>query len=41
MEREKRKDNKGPLVYWYKPIPAVDEGIAPPFLGKIRKMDKF
>ena len=41
MERKERKNDKGPLVYWYKPVPAMDERIAPPILGKVDVLDKF
>ena len=41
MEREERKNDKGPLVDWYKSVPTIDEGVAPPFLGKVNGPNKF
>ena len=35
MERKEGKDDEGPFVNWYKPVPTVDEGVAPPVLGKV------
>ena len=41
MECKERENNKGPLVYRYKPIPTVDKRVVPPFLGKVGVLDKF
>ena len=41
MERKERENNKGPLVYWYKPIPAMDERVILPFAGKVNTLDEF
>ena len=41
VERKERKNDEGPLVYRYETIPAVNEGIAPPFLGEVDVANKF
>lgn len=41
VKRKERENNKGPLVYRYKPVPTVDEGVTPPSIGKVDISNKF
>lgn len=41
VKRKERQNNKGPLVYRYKPVPTVNEGVTPPSIGKVDVLNKF
>jgi len=41
MECKEQNNNKGPLVYRYKPVSMANEGVTPPFLGEVDVSDKF